>query len=165
MTSLYHIAAEYRQQLAALADLDMPPEAVSDTVEGMAGEVEDKLRAVIAYSLELDILATGAADAAKRMQERAKSLHGRVEWLRAYALQAMQGTGIGEVATDEFSAKVAKKPPSVNVIDAALIPPAFMRTPEPPPPAPDKSAIAAALKAGASIPGCELQQGYRLAVK
>lgn len=165
MTSLYHIAAEYRAQFAALADLDIPPEVVADTVEGMAGEVEDKLRAVIAYSLELDILSTGAADAAKRMADRAKSLQGRVEWLRTYALQAMQGCGIGEVSTDEFAAKVAKKPASVQVTDASLIPAAYMRQAEAPPPAPDKKAIGEALKTGASVPGCELVHGYRLAIK
>lgn len=165
MTSLYNIAAEFRQQLAALADLDMPPEAVADTVEGMSGELEQKLRAVIAYSLELDIQAAGAAEAAKRMADRAKSLQGRVDWLRTYALQAMQGTGIAEVATDEFAAKVAKKPASVNITDAALIPAAFMRTPEPPLPAPDKKAIADVLKTGAAVPGAELVQGFRLAIK
>jgi hypothetical protein len=165
MTSLYNIAAEFRQQLAALADLDMPPEAVADTVEAMSGDLEDKLRAVIAYSLELDILATGAADAAKRMQDRAKSLQGRVEWLRAYALQAMQGTGIAEVFTDEFAAKVMKKPASVNITDLALIPAAYMRTPEPPAPAPDKKSIADAIKTGAIVPGAELVQGFRLGIK
>ena len=163
--NLYTIAAEYRQQLAALADLDMPPEAVADTVEGMSGEVEAKLRAVIAYSLELDVLATGAAEAAKRMQGRAKSLSGRVDWLRAYALQAMQGTGIGEVSTDEFAAKVAKKPASVNITDPFSIPPAYMRQPEPPAPQPDKKAIADAIKSGAIVPGAELVQGFRLAIK
>ena len=165
MTSLYNIAAEFRQQLAALADLDMPPEAVADTVEGMAGELEQKLRAVIAYSLELDVMAAGAADAAKRMADRANSLQGRVDWLRTYALQTMQGTGIAEVATDEFAAKVAKKPASVNITDAALIPAAYMRTPEPPPAAPDKKAIGEVLKAGAAVPGAELVQGFRLAIK
>lgn len=163
--NLFSIAQEYRAQLAALADCDVPPEVVADTVEGMAGAVEDKLRAVIAYSLELDVLATGAADAAKRMQERAKTLQSRVEWLRGYALSAMQATGIGEVATDEFAAKVAKKPASVNVLDPAAIPAAYMRQAEPPPPAPDKAAIAQALKSGATVPGCELVQGWRLALR
>ena len=165
MTSLYNIAAEFRHQLAALADLDMPPEAVADTVEGMSGELEQKLRAVIAYSLELDIQAAGAAEAAKRMADRAKSLQGRVESPRTHALQAMQGTRIAEVSTDEFAAKVAKKPASVNITDAALIPAAYMRTPEPPAPAPDKKAIADAIKTGASVPGAELVQGFRLAIK
>lgn len=165
MTSLYTIASEYQTQLAHLADLDLDPQTVADTIEGLQGDVESKLRAVIAYSLDLDVLAAGAADAAKRMNERAKTLNSRVDALRAYALKNMQGTGIGEVSTAEFGAKVAKKPPSVNVVDSALIPAAYMRQPEQPPPAPDKAAIAAALKTGALVPGCELVQGFRLAIK
>ena len=164
-TTLYEIAAVYRAQLEQLAELDLDPQTVSDTLEGIQGDIQDKLRAVIAYSLELDILAAGAADAAKRMAVRAKAIDGRVESLLAYALTHMQGTGIAEISTDEFSAKVAKKPPSVNVLDATLIPAAYMRTPEPPPPAPDKAAIGAALKAGASVPGCALVQGFRLALR
>jgi hypothetical protein len=163
--SLFHIAGQYRADLERLADLDLDPVTAADTLEGMQGELQDKLRAVIAYSLELDVLATGAADAAKRMQERAKALDKRVEWLRTYALDAMQATGLPEVATDEWAAKLAKKPPSVNITDAAALPPAYLRTPEPPPPAPDKAAIAAALKSGALVPGAELVQGWRLAVR
>ena len=53
----------------------------------------------------------------------------------------------------------------MNVIDAALIPADYMRAPKPPEPAPDKAAIATALKAGQAVPGCELVQGFRLAVK
>ena len=45
------------------------------------------------------------------------------------------------------------------------LPPEYHDEPEPPPPAPDKAAIAAALKTGASVPGCELVQGFRLAIK
>ena len=163
--NLYTITTEYRAQLATLADADLDAQTVLDTVEGLQGELEQKLRAVIAYSLELDIQAAGAAEAAKRIGDRAKSLQSRGEWLRTYALESMRATGLGEVATAEFAAKVAKKPPSVNVIDAALIPADLMRQPETPPPAPDKAAIAAALKAGKEVPGCELVQGFRLAVK
>jgi hypothetical protein len=77
----------------------------------------------------------------------------------------MQATGVAEVATDEWAAKLAKKPPSVNIVDAAAIPPAYMRQPEAPPPAPDKKAIGDALKSGAIVPGAELVQGFRLAIK
>jgi Siphovirus Gp157 len=163
--NLYSITQEYRQQLAALADLDMPPEVVADTVEGMQGDLENKLRAVIAFSLNLRAEAAAQKTAAQQMAERFKATESRVDGLLAYALKAMQDTGIGEVSTDEFAAKVAKNPASVNVIDAALIPAAYLRTPEPPAPAPDKVAIAAAMKTGAVVPGCELVQGFRLALK
>ena len=163
MTSLYAITAAYRADLAALADLDIDPQTAADTLEGMQGEILDKLRAVIAYSLELDILADGAMQAAKRMQERAVGLSKRVDWLRAYALQSMQATGIGEVSTDEFSAKVAKKPASVVITEVGAIPADFMRTKTTT--EPDKFALKKAIEGGAVIEGVTLQQGYRLAVK
>ena len=161
--NLFSITAQYRADLAVLADLDVDPQTASDTLESLQGEIQDKLRAVIAYSLELDILADGALSAAKRMQERATGLSRRVDWLRAYALQSMQATGIGEVCTDEFAAKVAKKPPSVVVSEVGAIPADFMRvktTTEP-----DKVALKKALEGGAIIEGATLQQGFRLALK
>jgi len=163
MSTLFHIVAEYRAQLAQLADLDLPPEVVQDTVESMQGEVEAKLRAVIAYSLELDILAAGASDAAKRMSERAKSLQARVDALREYALGAMQMTGLGEISTDEFAARVAKKPPSVFVLEGAELPAEFLRTKTTT--EPDKTAIKAALLAGRDVVDARLVQGFRLAIR
>lgn len=165
MPTLYTIATEYQAGLSALADLDLDPQTVADTLEGMQGELQDKLRAVIAYALSMGADAESQAAAAKRMTDRAKATAARADGLLEYARTVMQSTGLGEVATDEWAAKLAKKPPSVNVIDAALVPLAYMRQPEPPPPAPDKKAIAEALKTGAQVPGCELVQGFRLAIK
>ena len=165
MTTLYAIAQEYQAGLSALADLDLDPQTVADTLEGMQGELQDKLRAVIAYALGMSADAEAQAGAAKRMNDRAKATAARAEALLDYARTAMQTTGVAEVATDEWAAKLAKKPPSVNIVDAAAIPPAYMRQPEPPPPAPDKKAIGDALKSGAIVPGAELVQGFRLAIK
>jgi hypothetical protein len=165
MTALYEIAADYRADLAALADLDLDPQTVADTLEGMQGDLQAKLRAVIAYGLGLGADAESQAAAAKRMSERAKATGARAESLLDYARNTMQATGLPEVSTDEWAAKLAKKPPSVRILDQAMIPPAYMRTPEPPPPAPDKTAIAAAIKTGAVVPGAELVHGYRLAIK
>ena len=161
--NLYNITTQYRADLAVLADLDIDPQTAADTLEGMQGEIRDKLQAVIAYSLELDILAAGASEAAKRMQDRAKSLTSRVEWLRAYALQSMQVCGIGDVSNDEFSAKIAKKPASVLIASDAAIPMPYMR--ETITVAPDKMALKKAIEAGAIIDGVSLQQGFRLAIK
>ena len=163
MTSLYAIAAQYRADLAVLADLDIDPQTAADTLEGMQGELTDKLRAVIAYSLELDILADGASAAAKRMQDRAKILNSRVEWLRAYALNTMQATGINEVSSDEFSAKLAKKPASVVISNESIIPVEWFRVKTIS--EPDKTAMRKAIEAGAVIDGVSLSHGYRLAIK
>ena len=106
MSSLYEIAAKYRADLAALADLELDNQTVADTLDGMQGDLQDKLRAVIAYSLDLDVLATGTEEAAKRMADLAKARRARVQELRDYALTTMQGCGIGEIATDEWGAKL-----------------------------------------------------------
>jgi hypothetical protein len=163
MTSLYNITAAYRADLAALADLDIDPQTAADTLEAIQGDITDKLQAVIAYSLELDILAAGASEAAKRMQDRAKSLMARVEWLRAYALQSMQVCGIPDVSNDEFSAKVAKKPASVVILDSATLPGEYVTVKMTS--APDKVALKKAIESGAIIDGVSLQQGFRLAIK
>jgi len=165
MTALFHIAAEYRTQLAELADVDMPVEVVRDTIESLQGDLHDKLRAVIAYGLELDILAGGAKDAAKRMADRAKTLDSRAEALREYALTHMQTTGTTEIATDEWAAKIAKKPPAVQIADGAVIPAQYMRQKPAPEPEPDKALLKTAIQGGADIPGVTLAQGWRLAIK
>ena len=161
--NLFHITAQYRADLAALADLDIDPQTASDTLEAIQGDITDKLQAVIAYSLELDILAAGASEAAKRMQDRAKSLTARVEWLRAYALQSMQVCGIPDVSNDEFSAKVAKKPASVVIADSATLPGEFVTVKMVS--APDKVALKKAIEAGQVIDGVTLQEGFRLAIR
>lgn len=161
--NLYAIASEYRAQLAELADLDLPPEAVADTVEGMAGELEDKLRAVIAYALNLRAEQEAQTAAAVRMAERAKHTGKTADGLLDYALTHMRGTGIPSVSTHEWAVKVAKKPDSVQIEDGAELPDEFMRTKVTR--EPDKAAIKAALLAGRAIDGATLVQGYRLAIK
>ena len=160
---LYEVVEAYRQQLDALAELDLDATTYSDTLESIQGPVQDKLRAVIAYSLDLEIEATGAASASRRMKERAESIENRVKWLREYALRAMEATGLGEISTDEWAAKVAKKPPAVVIADGIELPAEYVRTTVKT--EPDKAALKAALTAGAVVPGVSLVAGHRLALK
>ena len=79
MTALFTIVESYRADLDALNAMDIDAATYADTLDGMQGELQDKLRAVIAYSLDLEIEATGAAAASKRMKERAESIENRVK--------------------------------------------------------------------------------------
>ena len=160
---LYEVVQEYRQQLDALAELDLDATTYSDTLESMDGDLKDKLRAVIAYSLDLEIEATGAAAASKRMKERADSLDNRVKWLREYALRAMEATGLPEISTDEWAAKVAKKPPAVVIADGVELPAEYIRTKVTT--EPDKAALKAALAAGQVVPGVSLVAGHRIQIR
>ena len=42
MSSLYEIATSYRADVARLADLDLPAEVITDTLDAMSGELEVK---------------------------------------------------------------------------------------------------------------------------
>ena len=156
---LYECVAEYRAQLDALAELDLDAQTYADTLESMDGDLKDKLRAVIAYSLDLEIEATGAAAASKRMKERAESLDNRVKWLRDYALRAMEATGTDAISTDEWAAKVAKKPPAIVIAEGAEVPAVYLRTKVTT--EPDK----AALTAGKAVPGVSLVAGHRIQIR
>ena len=160
---LYEAVAQYRADLEALADLDLDPQTYADTLDAISGDIEGKLRAVIAYSLELEIEATGAAAAARRMKERADALTRKHDWLQRYALDAMQATGIGAVETDEFAAKVAKTPPKIVIAEGVELPAEYLRTKVTT--EPDKAALKDAIAAGGYVPGVSLVGGYRLAIR
>ena len=165
MTSLYDIAAEYRQTADKLADLDLDEQTIADTLEGMSGALEVKAQNVVMFARNLEATATAIKEAETAMAARRKAIENRAAGLRRYALSAMQVAGVQSIECPYFKLSVRKNPPAVEVFDAAQIPAQFMRTPEPPPPAPDKKAITEAIKDGQEVPGARLVSGERLEVR
>lgn len=163
--SLYTIAAEYRAAADKLADLEMDPQTVADTLEGMAGELESKGVAVVMAARGMEAMAASIKAAEQEMAERRKRLEKRAEWLREYVRGAMEHTGIKQIECPHFRITLRANPESVDVFDAAQVPAQYLKTPEPPPPALDKTAIKAALKDGVDVPGARLVRGQRLEVK
>jgi hypothetical protein len=76
----------------------------------------------------------------------------------------METAEVQRIECPHFRLAIQAKPPSVDVYEPGLLPAQYMRTPEAPPPAPDKKAIADAIKAGEEVPGARLVQGTRLAI-
>ena len=165
MNTLYDIAAEYRQTADKLADLDLDEQTIADTLEGMSGALEVKAQNVVMFARNLEATATAIKEAETAMAARRKAIEHRAAGLRRYALSAMQVAGVQSIECPYFKLSVRKNPPAVEVFDAAQIPAQFMRTPEPPPPAPDKKAITEAIKAGKEVPGARLLSGERLEVR
>lgn len=164
MSTLFLLAGEYRAAAEKLADLDLDPQTVSDTLESMAGDLEVKAQAVahMVRSIEADAAAIKqwAADAT----ERARSVQARADALRQYLSANLQACGITKVEGPGIA--IGWRKSSAVVIDEpGLIPAQFMRQPEPPPPAPDKAAIKAALQAGEEVPGAHVEVRQSLQVK
>lgn len=120
---LYELAAEYRNDVAKLQDCDMPPEVVMDTIEGMQGDLTEKIKAVLIISMEIEAEADLRAVHAKRMAESSKAMAQRAEGLRSYAQIAIQNCGLSlPLKYPEFNVNLQKNPLSCEVSSAELLP-------------------------------------------
>lgn len=163
MTALYLIASEYRAAADKLADLELPPEVVADTLEGMSGELETKAQNVALMVRSLEATAAACKQWSKDAAERAKAIESRADSLRHYLASNMERCGLEKI--EGPGVRIGWRKSSAVVVDEPdLIPAEFMRQPEPPPPAPDKKAIADAIKAGQEVPGAHVEHRRNLQI-
>ena len=155
-TALYSLASEYRAAAERLADLDLDAQTIADTLESLSGELEVKAQNVALFVRKLESDAAAMKEWAKGAVERAKATETRADALRAYLARCMDDTGIEKI--EGPGVRLSFRKSSAVVIDGEdLIPAEFMRVKPPPPPEPDKKAIADAIKAGREIPGAHIE--------
>jgi hypothetical protein len=163
--SLYQIAAEYRHVTDVLQDMDVDDQTLKDTLEGESWDLTIKAQNYAFVIRNMEATAAAIKEAEKQMAERRKCLEARTAYLTERLKTGMEIAGVTELSCPHFAIKVKKNPASVDIFEPALIPTEFMRQPEAPPPAPDKKAIAEAIKAGREVPGAALAQGTRLDIR
>ena len=164
--ALYTLTGQYLQLAEQLADLDLDATTVQDTIEasGIVDDIAQKATGIemIARSMEMH---TPAIDAEiDRLCALKKQRTRKAQGLRDYLKSNMQAAGITKLESPLFKIALQNNPPAVEIYEPGLIPAEFMKTPETPPPAPDKTAIKAALKAGKEVQGARLTAGQRLVV-
>lgn len=162
---LYEITSQFRELDRLAESEDLPEDVLHDTLEGLVGTFNEKAVAVTMFIRNLDAYADMIDDAAAKMQQRAQAQRKRADSIRAYLLTQMQASGISKITCPEFTIALRNNPEAVKIMDGATIPAEYLVTPPAPPPRPDKTAIKAALKAGATIPGCYLEAGQRVEIK
>lgn len=166
MTSLtlYQISQEHRALADALQDMDLDAQTIADTLEAESGLVE-KSQAVAFVIRNLEAFADQVKAEADAMADRAKRVRSRADAVKGYLHSCMTLAGVQKIEHPQFTLLIAKNPASVQILDDKQLPAKFMRQPEPPPPAPDKKAIKAAIEAGEEVPGAKLTQGTSLRIK
>lgn len=166
LPALYTLAAQYRALAEQLAEADLDAQTIADTIEasGLTDDIATKAQnlEIVARSAEAHFDVIDAE--IKRLTALKKQRASVAQGLRDYLLANMVGMGITKIDCPLFTVKVQNNPASVDVYQPELVPAEFMRQPEPPPPAPDKKAIAAALKAGRDVPGAVLKQSQRVVI-
>ena len=164
MTALYLLSQQYRAAAEQLANLDLDAQTVTDTLESLSGDLEAKSQAVGHMVRIMEADAEAIKQWAKDASERAKSVQARADRLREYLSANMLACGLTKVDGPGIALSF-RKSSSVVINEPALIPAKFMRQPEPPPPAPDKVAIGAALKTGIDVPGAHLESKQNLQIR
>jgi len=159
---LYELSNEYLDALEDLAELeDLPPEVITDTLDGLYGAWEDKALNVARYVRNLEAEASAIEEAKRRMDARAKAAARQAARLKAYLKAELQRTGLKPKAAD-IAVRLQNNPPSVVVDDETLIPDGYRRTEEVTTLL--KGEIGAALKGGEAVAGARLERSKRLVI-
>ena len=161
---LFDIADDYLKALEALAEMDdLPPEAIADTLEGLAGAFESKAAHVAAYIRTLEAEAAAIEDARQAMERRENALERHAMRLRDYLKTEMERTGLTRMKNAWLTLRIQANPLSVVIEDETMVPERFKQ------PVTTikllKSEIGKTLKAGEAVFGAHLQTSTRLVIQ
>ena len=164
MSNLYELKAAFQREAALLADLDLDPQTLADTLESLSGDLETKATNTIFVARNLRATADAIKQAEMAMAARRKAMEARADALEQRVFQAMLDTGIQKIESPYFALKIASNPVSVDVFDSLQLPADYTRE-VPATSAPDKALIKKALQDGFDVPGARLVYGQRLSIK
>ncbi|WP_368928395.1 siphovirus Gp157 family protein [Mixta calida] len=153
MTKLYEVANEY----ARLLDSDMAPEDIADTVEGMEGELTDKIAQLLAICKNEQVYAEALKEESKALAERARATESKIASIKAYIATSLKTAGKKSVRAGIHQVTVRVPSKSVEITDVGLLPPEYVEyetTIKP-----DAMAIKHQLEAGIDIPGAKIKIG------
>ncbi|RVD77059.1 siphovirus Gp157 family protein [Pseudomonas koreensis] len=158
MTQLYHITEQYKElvALAETADEDLAV-ALRDTMEGIEGEFQEKGKAIAMVTLNIDGDLEAIESQIARLTERKRIITNRRESLKEYLRTNMEASGITKIAHPLFTITCGKGKPIVVIDDEKAIPDDYVNVKVTS--APDKAAIAKAIKDGIDVPGAHTETG------
>lgn len=153
MSKLYEIANSY----AKLMDSDFDQESIADTLEGMEGELTDKIEQLLAICKNETGYAERLKEEAKSLNERAAAINNKVDNLHAYIASSLELMGMKKIRAGLHQVTLRAPSESVEITDESSLPPQFVEY-ETIIKA-DKLSIKHQLKAGNPVPGAQLKTG------
>lgn len=169
MPSLYEINQVRKEFLDKIASGDIPEEAISDTLEALDGEFDEKADDTACYVKQLLSDAQAIKEEAANLNERAAAKVHKADRLMDYLYQQFLARGKDKLETTRNVLKIRKNPPAVKIDDeAAFIGWAQFHKSDLlafHDPTVNKTAVKNALKAGEEIPHAQLVSGEKLTLK
>lgn len=143
MAKLYEIVGEFKELLEMASEENMDQKLISDTLEGVEFEFEEKADgyAKVVKMLEGDVEAIDKE--IKRLTEKKNTIKNNISGIKKNLENAMLLTGKTKFKTLLFGYNIQKNPASVSIDDETLIPKDFWIEQEP---KLDKKSLAAYLK-------------------
>lgn len=164
MSTLYELAAEYRSISEQLHEADYDEQTIADTLEGVAGSLEEKAVNIAKFVKNLESSAKARREAADEMLSRAKVEENKSNSLKQYLKSNLEQAGKLKIDSPWFVISIKKSPASVKIDNESLIPDVYLRE-IPASHVPDKLLIGASIKDGFVVPGAHLEQGSRIEIK
>lgn len=122
--TLHELTAEFEQLHAMACAAVEEPEynMLSDTLEGISGEIKDKVHscAIVVKSLEAEVNALGEEE--NRIFARRAAMQAAANRLKTYIQDGMEKAGLDKIKGDLFTIGIQKNAPSVIIDNESAIP-------------------------------------------
>lgn len=163
--TLYNITNDYMQLMQMMEDPEMDPQTLSDTMEGIEGELEVKAEsyAKVMKNLEADVV--GIKAEIDRLSERKKTIENNIKKMKETLQFAMETTGKTKFKTELFSFGIRKNAPAVVMDEPYIenVPERFLKYSDP---TINRSAIKEAIQKGENLEGlAHLEQSTSLSIR
>ena len=162
MSTLYQLTEEYQELLSMALDPDIDEEALKDTMEGIEGEIEQKIDGYVKAMREVEANMEMRKAEAKRLTDSVKALGSHLSSMNNMLYYAMKATGKTKIRTELFDCRIQKNPPSLKIDNPDRVPEEFLI---PQDPKINTTAIKKELKEGTVFDWCHLEQGESLRIK
>lgn len=122
------LAIEINKVLALAESGDIPAEAITDTLQGLEGMIEDKFDATISVIREFESKQEACKKEAARINERSKHWQRQAQELKKYLLECLQATGRQQLKTTLNTFSIRKGSFSLTIDNVDLIPDEFVES-------------------------------------
>ena len=143
MRTLYEITSDYMALLEMMEDQEIPEDVISDTMEGIQGELEVKADSYITIIKRLETDNEGDQKEIDRLSKRVKARSANIDRLKTSLSAAMKSTGKTKLPTEHYKLSICKNGGVAPLVYKGDVPAEFCRL------EPDTSKIREALKTGA----------------
>ena len=169
MNSLYDISTQYSAFLSAVEAGEIPEDAISDTLAGLDGELEEKVDNIACIIKQLNAEADAIKAEKDALNERQQTKVHAADRLKEYIRQSMSLSGKKKIETARNCVSIGKPVTKAVITDLDALkdygyvwkPYDYTKETNV-----DKTALKEALQAGTVVPGATLEDGApRLTIK